>query len=266
LTKIKFIRIVTASAVATVVYLGVFGKLRYEGICFLGLGETFVACPLGFLERSLAARKLLPQWPYVALIVLFVILLGRVFCAWICPTVLIRRVFKVKGGSRPKRDSVPTELNWASYSSYAVLGGVLLASFWFRFPVFCLFCPIGLFFGFLYAVGRFFSLDSLSLELVLFPAMLVAEVWLMKSWCSSICPLGALLSIVSKLNRFLVPTVRKEKCFTSEGINCQACKRVCPEGIDLTKTNNILTPNSCTKCLECYERCPVKAIRIAIYK
>jgi ferredoxin-type protein NapH len=266
LTKIRFIRIATALLVALVVFLEVFGKLRYGGICSLGLGGIFAVCPLGFLERSLAARELLPQWPYVAFVVLFLILLGRVFCAWICPTVLLQRVFKIKRGSRPKQDSAPIALNWASYSSYAVLGGVLLASFWFRFPVFCLFCPIGLFFGFLYAVGRFFSLDSLSLELVLFPAMLMLELWLMKSWCRSICPLGALLSIVSKLNHFLVPAVKKDKCLTSKGINCQACKRVCPEGIDLNKTNNILTPNSCTKCLECYERCPAKAIRIAIFK
>jgi ferredoxin-type protein NapH len=266
LTKIKFLRIATASLAATVVFLGVFGKLRYGGICFLGYGEIFAYCPLGFLERSLAARELLPQWPYVLLVVLFVILLGRVFCAWICPTVLIRRVFKIKRGPRPRLEANPTEKTWASYSSYAVLGGVLLASFWFRFPVFCLFCPIGLFFGFLYAVGRFFSIDSLSLELVLFPIMLVLELWVMKSWCTSICPLGGLLSIIGKLNRFLLPVARKDKCFTARGINCQVCKRACPEGIDLNNTSNSLTPNSCTKCLECYEKCPAKAIRLAIFR
>jgi ferredoxin-type protein NapH len=266
LTKIKFIRIVTAALAGLVVFLGVFGKLRYGGICFLGFREVFAACPLGFLERSLAARELLPQWPYVLLVVLFIILLGRVFCAWICPTVFLRRVFKIKAGARPKAEFAPTEKTWASYSSYAVLGGVLLASFWFRFPIFCLFCPIGLFFGFLYAVGRLFSLDSLSMELVLFPLMLVLELWLMKSWCTSICPLGALLSLIGKLNHFFLPAVYKDKCLTGKGIHCQACKRACPEGIDLINTNSSPAPLSCTKCFECSDKCPANAIKLAIFR
>jgi len=266
LNKIKIIRIVTASLAVVIIASGVIGKLRYEGICTLGAYEIWGTCPLGFLERSLALRQLLPQWPSALLVVVTVILLGRVFCAWVCPTVLLRRVFKLKGEFKPKPEVAPGGINWASYSSYAFLGGVLLASYVFRFPIFCLFCPIGLFFGFLYAVGRYFSVSTLGLELVLFPVMLVLELWLLKSWCRSICPVGALLSIIGSFNRFLLPTVRKEECLTSTGVNCQACKRACPEGIDLSKTNRGLAPNSCTKCLECYVKCPAKAIKVAVFK
>jgi ferredoxin-type protein NapH len=266
LTKIKIIRIVTTSLAIVIIASGVIGELRYQGICTLGAYKIWGTCPLGFLERSLALRKLLPQWPSVLLVVVSVILLGRVFCAWVCPTVLLRREFNLKEDFKPEPEAVPGGINWASYSSYAFLGGVLLASYLFRFPVFCLFCPIGLFFGFLYAVGRYFSVDTLGLELVLFPAMLVLELWLLKSWCRSICPVGALLSIFGSFNLFLVPTFRKEKCLTSTGVNCQACKRACPEGIDLSKTNRGLAPNSCTKCLECYEKCPARAIKLVVFK
>jgi ferredoxin-type protein NapH len=200
-------------------------------------------------------------------VVLSVILLGRVFCAWVCPTVLLRRVFGGKRASKPKLKAAPKGGTLTSYSAYAVLGGVLLASFWFRFPIFCLFCPVGLFFGFLFAVGRYFSVDALGLELVLFPVMLVLELWVLKkSWCRSFCPMGALLSLIGNLNRFLLPVVKKDKCFTSKGINCQVCKRVCPEGIDLANTSQHFSPNSCTKCLQCYENCPANAIKIAIFK
>jgi ferredoxin-type protein NapH len=266
LTKIKIARIVTTSLAIVVISSGVIGELRYQGICTLGAYKIWGTCPLGFLERSLALRELLPQWPYALLTVVVVILLGRVFCAWVCPTVLLRRVFKVKGELKPKPEASPSGIKWSSYSSYAFLGGVLLASYVFRFPIFCLFCPIGLFFGFLYAVGSYLSVDTLSLELVLFPAMLVLELWLLKSWCRSICPVGALLSIIGSFNRFLLPVVGKDKCLTSTGVNCQACKRACPEGIDLSKTSRGLAPNSCTKCLECYEKCPAKAIKVAVFK
>ena len=266
LTKIKILRIVTASLAILVVVSGVVGELRYEGICSLGAGQIWTTCPLGFLERSLASRELLPQWPSVALVVLSVILLGRVFCAWVCPAVLLRRGSTGNGGLESKRDAAPKGANWASYSPYAVLGGVLVASFLFRFPVFCLFCPIGLFFGFLYAAIRAFSPDSPGLELVLFPVLLGLELWVLKSWCRSICPLGALFSILGSLNRFLLPTLRKDKCLTSKGINCRACEQVCPEGIDLINTSSSFSPNACTKCLECYEKCPARAIELAMLR
>jgi ferredoxin-type protein NapH len=281
-TKTKIARIVVASLVILVVVSGFIGKLNYGGICSLGTwdiwatnslgfllrsldaGQIWATCPLGFLERSLAVGDLLPEWASVALVLVTVVLLGRVFCAWICPTVLLRRVFLDKGELKSKQQAAREGTNWASYSSYAVLGGVLAASFLFKFPIFCLFCPIGLFFGAFYAGVRFLSHDSPGLELVLFPAMLVLELYVLKSWCRSICPLGALLSIIGNFNRFLRPVVRQDKCLTGKGINCQACVRVCPEGIDLSKSSRF-SPNSCTKCLECYDRCPAKAIEIRLW-
>ena len=285
MTKTKILRIVTASLVILVVVSGAVGKLYYGGICSLDVWLFSVTdplgfllryldlwripivaiCPLGFLERSLAARELLPQWWFsLGLVVLSVLLLGRVFCAWVCPTVLLRRVFRVKGDLKPRREAAPNGVNWASYSPYAVLAGVLLASFVFRFPVFCFFCPIGLSFGALYAVLRLVSPDPLSVELVLFPVLLVLELWVLKSWCRSICPLGALLSIIANLNRFLHPVVTKDKCLTAKGIKCQACHNACPEGIDLRNPKSGFFPNSCTKCLECSDRCPVKAIKFPL--
>jgi ferredoxin-type protein NapH len=287
MTKIKILRIVTASLVILVVASGAVGELRYGGICSLdvlvvsitsrlealfralGLWRISVTftCPLGFLERSLASRELLRPWLLsVAWVVLSVILLGRVFCAWLCPVVLLRRVWRGKGRLKSKRKAAPKGPSWAAYSPYAVLAGVLVASYLFRFPVFCFFCPIGLFFGALYAVIRLFSPHSLSLELVLFPAMLVLELWVLKSWCRSICPLGALLSIIGSLNRFLLPVVEKDKCLASKGAKCRVCERVCPEGIDLAHIGRPFSPNSCTKCLECYEKCPAGAVKIAILR
>ena len=273
MTKVGKVRILTASLVTVVVVSGVVGKLDYAGICSLGVGQLLATCPLGFLERALVARELLPQWWLsVALVVLSVILLGRVFCAWICPSVLLRRVFGVNGGSKcrqeatPKAPKGPNGANWASYSPYAVLAGVLLSSFLFGFPVFCFFCPIGLFFGFLFAAFRLFSPDPLSVQLVLFPVLLGLELWGLKSWCRSICPVGALLSIIGKVNRFLLPAVRKDKCLVSKGIACRVCERACPEGIDMINTSRSYSPNSCTKCLECYEKCPARAIEIALFR
>ncbi len=283
--KIRTARLVTASIVVLLVVLSAIFKFGYGTICSLGVWRICFTCPLGYLQAALASRDLLTQlWLPVGLVLLSVVILGRFFCAWICPTALLR---DVSGGQRTGPTKGPPEgrnhlaiqphafsspegflqvrpnhPTWASYSPYAVLGGTLLSSLLFGFPVFCAVCPIGLFFGSLFAVTRLFSDRQPSLELVLLPVLLGLEIFALKSWCRSICPLGALLGLVGGLNRFLRPRVVKDKCLVSKGIPCQVCRKECPEGIVLVHDTSLL--KDCTKCLECYDKCPAKAIRLAL--
>lgn len=294
MTKIKVFRILSVLILILVVLLGVAYKSGYGTICSLGVGGllqgALFTCPLGFLQLCFASRELLPQlWLSVALALFSIILLGRFFCAWVCPTLLLQDIFKGKGGSKPEKKNEgedhaiaqqrasflptlngflaiqPKNVFWMSYSRYAVLGGVLLASFLLGFPVFCLVCPIGLFFGSLFAVIRLFTNATPSLELLIFPALLVLEIVVLKHWCRSICPLGALLGIIGSLNRFFRPTIRKDKCLNLQGIPCLTCKKSCPVGVDLHNDINIFSLKDCTKCLRCYENCPAKAIEIRLF-
>ena len=61
-----------------------------------------------------------------------------------------------------------------------VLVVLLVVSFAVGFPVFCLLCPIGLVFGTLWALNRVFVLLQPGWELVVFPLMLLAELFLFK--------------------------------------------------------------------------------------
>ncbi len=284
MTKTKLARILIASTVVLVVLSGELGQLRYEGICFIGIGQTMlrysvesvlhsfdarqiaITCPLGFLERSLAVGEYVPAWGLpVALVILSVILLGRVFCGWVCPAGVLRRLFRGKRDLKLNLDAARKASIWTSYSPYAVLAGVLVASFAFRFPVFCVLCPVGLAFGTFYAVMKLASPDPLSVELILFPVMLGVEFFALKSWCRSFCPLGALLSLVSTVNPFFRPKINQDACLASDGVNCHACRNACPEGINLRNGNRVLLPNSCTKCFECSDHCPVKAIKFPLW-
>lgn len=265
-TKTKLLRVGVAAAGILVVVSGVVqGGFHYGGLDSLSIGDLVFTCPLGFLERSLAARELLPEWQSALLVLGIMVVLGRIFCAWFCPTVLLRRVFRLKRDLNPMRQATTRPgINWAAYGPYAVLVGTLAASFVLRFPVFCFFCPVGLFFGAVYAVLKLFTPFPFSVELILFPALLALELWGLRSWCRSLCPLGALLSLAGSFNRLLVPTVNQDKCLLEKGVNCQACQRVCPEGIDLAQPKPLIMSNSCTKCMECSDRCPVKAIHFPI--
>jgi len=288
--KIRTGRIITASIVILVIFLGTAARRGWGTICSLCAWRISFSCPLGFLQMALASRKLLPQlWLSVGLFLFLIILLGRVFCAWVCPTALLQQLFGGKEGLKSRREkregkvhtaaqpsgspssrfnrpleASPKGKTWASYSHYAVLGGTLLSSFLFGFPVFCAVCPIGLAFGTLFAVNRLFFAKQPSLELLLFPALLGLEVFALKSWCRSICPLGALLSIVSSVNRLFRPTVKEDRCLRSQDVRCRACEEACPEGIDLLNEGAGSSMKDCTKCLECYEKCPAKAIRLRL--
>ncbi len=289
--KIRSVRVLTTLLVILIITLGAACKMGYGTICSFGTWGISFACPLGFLQMVLASKKPLPHmWLPVGLTLLTIVVLGRFFCGWICPTALLREIFKGRrtvksrrekrtmtvsapiqpGASSPPNPGAPARPQqngtapWASYSRYAVLGGALVSSLLFGFPVFCLVCPVGLFFGTVFAVSRLFINQQPSLELLLFPALLSVELLVLKRWCHVICPLGALISLVSRLNLSVRPTVKQEVCFTSKGINCRACQKACPEGINLLYNKGGSPLSDCTKCLECYQRCPTKAIKVDV--
>jgi len=144
-----------------------------------------------------------------------------------------------------------------------VLAVLLVVSFIVHFPVFCLFCPIGLVFGTMFAVSRMFVTWQPGWELIVFPAILILELFVLRRWCSAICPLGFFFGLMAKARskiEFLPKVKADEKaCIHSEG--CNVCATVCPEDISVP-TSARCDLEDCTLCLDCKEHCPTHAIGI----
>jgi len=95
--------------------LGTLSSFGWESIATI--------CPLGALESMLAAKLLIPQALAFLLVVVAVgILLGKVFCSWVCPVPPLRRIFDVvarktstirTGRSRKADGEVTTSLSVA---------------------------------------------------------------------------------------------------------------------------------------------------------
>lgn len=148
-------------------------------------------------------------------------------------------------------------------SRHVVLGGSLLTAAIFGFPVFCLICPIGLTFATIVLVMRLFAFGDVAWGVILVPALLLAEVVFFRKWCSTFCPISALMSLVAKANRTFVPVVDDAKCRESaQGTSCEVCAAVCPQGINVRHPEAGMSFSECTKCRACVDACPTKAIKM----
>lgn len=176
-----------------------------------GIADIAAICPLGGIEAAIASRTIVPPLLIgLAVVVALVALVGRAFCAWGCPVPLLRRVFGVK--ERPADKPRPAERDGANDSRNWVLGATVLTTAAFGFPVFCLICPVGLTVATFVALWRVFQFSEVTLSLLVFPLILVLEVVLLRKWCHRFCPLGALLGLISRLNRTFRPAVAEDAC------------------------------------------------------
>lgn len=243
--------------------IGYFTVVGIGNVCGVGFGQLTLICPLGALLVLLAEKTAIPVAVISVVAALVVCLvLGKVFCAWACPVHFMsvgrQQKARLAEGKTPWGKRAGIKLD----SRHMVLVAALLSTLIFGFPVFCLVCPVGLSFATVLLIMRLFAFGETTWTLLVFPAIIAAEIYLLPRWCDRICPLGALYSLLSAGNRTFVPQIDAATCIQeSRGVACDLCEKSCPESINLHDYALGETGvHDCSKCLNCSAVCPVHAI------
>jgi NosR/NirI family nitrous oxide reductase transcriptional regulator len=215
--------------------------LTAVSLAYFGLFRQGCVCPIGAIQNVTAALTDPTLAVPFAVILFFLLpliaalLVGRVFCAGVCPLGAIQDLVVVKPLQLPLAVD-----RWGGLLKYVYLA----AAIWFaaqpatsRDFIICRFDPF---------VG-FFRLNGTAWILTFGGGLLLIGTVIGRPYCRFLCPYGGLLAIVG---RFAIKPV---KITPDEELDCGLCAESCPFGaIRKLRADR----GNCLACARCFADCP----------
>lgn len=268
--------------IVAVLLIALFAGWQTGTLCSVGYDAIAYICPLGALETIFGSWAFVPRALIcLAVVVIVALVFGKAFCSWVCPVAPLSDLLRGRK-AREKDECERTQAahrvleRWSDTNAaqaekhkpfrsqvdgrHVVLAGSLASAAVCGFPVFCLVCPIGLTFASAIALYRLIGFNEPAIEVLVFPALLVLELTVFRKWCHRFCPVGALLSLLSRGSRTFKPHVNASMCARHAGSSCAACAQACPEHIDPCADLGDRSLAECTRCGACVNTCPAKAL------
>ncbi len=219
-------------------------------------GVLPLADPFATLQL-LAARHLLAPpvlWGAAVTMVIYGLLGGRVFCAWVCPMNIVtdtaawlRQRLGLSG--RPDLLRLPV------YTRQILLALALVLSALAGLPAFEAFSPIGMLHReLLYGLG--WGLAGAG-------GILLLDTFVMhRGWCGHLCPLGAFWGLLARLPRLGQLQVGFDAASCTR---CGDCIKACPEprvlNLPELARHGRVAGGDCTRCGRCVAVCPESSLR-----
>jgi ferredoxin len=224
-------------------------------------------------------------------IALMIVLVGKLFCGWLCPVGTVSEWFNKLGTRLGVSITLKGVLDRILRIGKYVL--LFLAAYFTMHSseLFCKkFCPY-------YGAVSGFNVDTVLLfSLLTITAVVIGSIFIKKLWCKYFCFLGALSNVFANIlitgpiiliyvilllagvkiplfwlllaviaataltemigYKFFSISAFKIRRTSSSCTSCVVCDAHCPEGIEVSKEDPVTHPD-CTLCLDCVKSCPV---------
>jgi ferredoxin-type protein NapH len=218
------------------------------------LAGVDITDPLAAAEATAASRTIyLPLLVSILIPVVLTLLLGKIFCSWICPAGLL---FEITGKLRRLlrfAEIPPAEVSFSHRNKYILLVvGLAMAAF-FGAPIFALVYPPAVMSRLVHTwvFGTVATGMLVILGIVITIELFISPRW----WCRTMCPGGALYGLLGKY-RPLKVVLNKERCS-----GCRECEPVCEPGLNPVLES---TGIECDNCGVCIKHCPDDALQYGI--
>ncbi len=206
--------------------------------------------PLAALDASAASLSIhAPLLMSILLPVLLTLLLGKVYCSWLCPANVI---FELASGLRRLLRFLelrPANLRFSRRNKYLLLLAGLVMGALGSLPLFALFYPPAVLSRTVHALifGTAATGTLVFFSVLLAFELLVSPRW----WCRYMCPGGALYGLMG-WPRLLRVRHAPDLC-----TNCGACHAHCKAGLDPPRQSFGI---ECDNCGQCVRHCGSRAM------
>ncbi|MCX7793543.1 MAG: 4Fe-4S binding protein [Thermodesulfovibrionales bacterium] len=248
--------------------------------------------PLIFLSTLLSSKTVIKLFYLSLMTLLFTLILGRVFCGWICPLGTLNNIVSLLGKKR--RDVYRLKIFRLKY--YILLFilatsilGLQLSGILDPLSILIRSLSISIYPAFNYGIRAFFDfIYSLNIkgivelsELIysglkntvlsfeqpfyrqglfigiIFLAIMGLNFFERRVWCRYLCPLGALLGIFARYSML-------KRSISEDCNSCGVCERNCPSAS--IKSSKEWLQDECFHCFNCDDLCPQKAVSAGFFK
>ena len=262
----------------------VLASVMLIGITWLFLDFTGTAYHLvGWMPKIQLMEALLASSLLIVVgLTILTLIFGRMYCSVICPLGIMMDLFGWLGKKAKKnRYTFSKEMKWLRYPLLVIFLVAHLAGFAVLMQLLAPYSTFGIIatnllqpvyqagnnvlaaiaehydsYAFYHSEVWLRSMSSLVIAVVMLIVIAVLAWRNGRTWCNTICPVGTLLSLISRFS-FLKIHFDTEKCR-----NCSLCSKNCKAACIDYKTHTV-DASRCVVCGNCIESCKFDALKYA---